>query len=68
MQEIIVLGRVPGTSIQLSFTAWLYLVFSIALVALTIKTWREVITKWDIYRADTRSSLVFERMLHYRTF
>ncbi len=68
MQEIIVLGQVPGTTIQLSFTSWLYIVLASTLLALILSVWREVATYLDVRRADVRATRIFETILQYRQF
>ncbi len=68
MQEFIVLGQIPGTEFQLSFTAWLYLVLALSLLTLVHLLWREVSVRWHIHTAETHTDYIFHTMHYYRQY
>lgn len=68
MQEIIVLGRIPGTEWQLSFEAWVFLIMGIMVLSLVHITWRELAARWDIRRANLHTTRIFHTMQHYRQY
>lgn len=60
MQEFLVLGNIPGTNIQITFTAWLYTVCVLLLLTLVLK--RSPHVRQSIYRhvANVRARKIVE--------
>ncbi|MCA9327125.1 hypothetical protein KDA14_01210 [Candidatus Saccharibacteria bacterium] len=58
MQEFLVLGNVPGTSLQITFTAWLSLVLLLCLAALVILRSPHIVTNMYRHIANVRAEKV----------
>ncbi len=67
MQEMIVLGEIPGTSTQLSFTAWAFTSVAILLFVLFLLLLPDIRQVIDAHLANSRAKKALELLIHYHT-
>ena len=66
MQEIIVLGEVPGTSITLSFETWAVLSIAILLSLLLVMSRKDISQYWHSRRADIRARKALRLLIQHQ--
>ena len=55
MQQMIVLGQVPGTDIQIDFTAWLYLAILVVALLMLVFSRSKLRDYWHARLANMRA-------------
>jgi hypothetical protein len=65
MQEIIVLGEIPGTNIQLSFTAWTYVSALVFTVLILIVSRPHLSNQWNGLVAQIRARKALRLLTQY---
>ncbi len=65
MQEIIVLGQIPGTDIQIDFTVWLYTAACVCLLLLLILSQSKIREYWHAHIANIRARKVVQLLSQY---
>lgn len=65
MQEMIVLGEIPGTNMQLSFTAWTYVSALVFTLLILIVSRRHLSSHWNGSVAQIRARKALRLLTQY---
>ena len=65
MQEMIVLGQIPGTNIQIDFTMWLYAAAFICTLLLLLLSRHKITGLWNEHIASIRARKVLQLLSQY---
>jgi hypothetical protein len=65
MQEMIVLGQIPGTNIQIDFTMWLYTTTCVCLLLMLLLSQGKIRNYWHSHIANVRARKVWQLLSQY---
>ena len=65
MQEMIVLGQIPGTNIYVDFGTWMFISISMLLLLVTLLYQKQLLRYWDAYLASLRARKVLHLLTQY---
>lgn len=65
MQEMIVLGQVPGTNIQIDFTAWLYVAILVVMLLMLAFSRSKLRDCWHARIANMRARKALHLLSQY---
>lgn len=66
MQEFVVLGQVPGTDIQISFAAWVYVSSMVLAVLCIVLARHRIAAHWQTYLVRVRTKKIAHLLTVYR--
>ena len=65
MQEMIVLGQIPGTTIQIDFTIWLYTAICVCTLLLALLSRHKISEYWNTHIANIRARKALQLLSQY---